>query len=323
MDGRDSDRSFRILSLDGGAFAGVFTLRLLAEIERRSGKKTSDFFDGFTGISAGAFLGAIMSYGDITAKDLIDEIVFTIKKMRSSREERLRSLWAALKPALNHEKKWDSVYRYFGDARLKDLRIHGLFPIWDFENKKIRIFDTKKDGDIHVCDVVYLSTCANAHYAAVDSRLSEPKFSGSDLALFVNDPRMFALCNFQKEIQERGAHILSIGSSLAPSESKETSFKRGPLRWMANMLPELRQAQETFVNQSISAMFHQDFLPIKSHLRLNLLSTKIVDGFRGDDELTIFFINLAEELIERRSYEIDRFIESCEANTRLELPTIL
>ncbi|MFZ4772527.1 MAG: patatin-like phospholipase family protein [Chlamydiia bacterium] len=323
MDGRSSDRSFRILSLDGGAFAGVFTVRLLAEIEQRSGKKTSEFFDGFTGISAGAFLGAIMSHGDITAKDLIDELMFTIKKMRSSKEERFRSLWGALKPALNHDKKWEGVYRYFADAKLKDLRFRGVFPIWDFENKKIRIFDSDKDKEVHLCDVVYLSTCANAHYAAVDSRLSEEKFSGSDLALFVNDPRLLGVFSFTKEVQERGTHILSIGSSLAPSEPKESSFKRGPLRWMGNILPEIRQAQETFVNQTISSMIAQDFLPIKSHLRLNMISNKIVDGFKGDDELNIYFLNLAEELIERRSYEIDRFIEACENNAKLEIPVIL
>jgi patatin-like phospholipase/acyl hydrolase len=323
MDGRASNRSFRILSLDGGAFAGVFTVRLLAEIEKRSSKKASEFFDGFSGISAGAFLGAIISYGDITAKDLIDEIIFTIKNMRSNRTERIRTLWGALKPALSHEKKWDGLYRYFANAQLKDLKIKGVFPIWDFENKKIRIFDSNLDPNVSICDVVYLSTGANAVYGAVDSRLSEPKFSGSDLALYVNDPRLIALFSFKEEIQKRGAHILSIGSSLTPSEPQQQSFKRGPLRWMNNILPELRQAQEAFVNQSMQFFSQEEILPIHSHLRLNMISRQTVDGFKGDDELNIFFLELAEELIERRSYEIDRFIEACENNTKLHLPVIL
>ncbi|MBM3196436.1 MAG: hypothetical protein FJZ61_00420 [Chlamydiae bacterium] len=323
MDGNVSNRSFRILSLDGGAFAGVFTVRLLAEIERRSGKKTSDFFDAFSGISAGAFLGAIMSFGDITANDLIDEIIFTIKNMRSNRKERIRTLWGALKPALNHDKKWDGLYRYFANAQLKDLRIRGVFPIWDFENKKIRIFDSEADKNIYLCDVIYLSTGANAVYGAVDSRLSEPKFSGSDLALYVNDPRLLALFNFKDQIHSKGAHILSIGSSLTPSESQHSAFKRGPLRWMNNILAELRQAQEAFVNQTMEFFNKESILPIQSHLRLNMISTKTADGFKGDDELNVYFLDLAEELIERRSYEIDRFIESCENNTKFHLPVIL
>jgi patatin-like phospholipase/acyl hydrolase len=323
MDGKVSNRSFRVLSLDGGAFAGVFTLRLLAEIERRTGKRSPDFFDAFSGISAGAFLGAILAHGDITAKDLIDEIIFSIKNMRSSRRERIRTLWGALAPALNHERKWDGLYRYFADSKLKDLKIHGVFPIWDFENKKIRIFDTKKDLDVAICDVVFLSTNANALYGAVDSKLSDPKFSGSDLALFVNDPRLLALFSFQNQIKEQGAHILSIGSSLTPADPKEISFKKGPLRWMSNVLPEIRQAQEAFVNQSIDLMFSQEFLPIKSHLRLNMVAHEAVDGFAGDDELNMYFLELAEQLIERRSHEIDCFIESCLSNTKLHIPVIL
>lgn len=323
MDGKASNRSFRILSLDGGAFAGVFTVRLLAEIEKRSAKRAFEFFDGFCGISAGAFLGASMSYGDITAKDLIDEIIFTIKNMRSNRTERIRTLWGALKPALNHDRKWDGLYRYFANAKLKDLKIRGVFPIWDFENKKIRIFDSSKDPDVHICDVVFLSTGANAVFGGVDSRLSTPKFSGSDLALYVNDPRLIALFNFKEQIQKKGAHILSIGSSLTPSEPQKYSFKRGPLRWMNNILPELRQAQETFVNQSMQLFSQQNILPIQSHLRLNMITNKTVDGFKGDDELNVYFLELAEELIERRSYEIDRFIEACENNTKLHLPVIL
>lgn len=323
MDGKVSNRSFRVLTLDGGAFAGVFTVRLLAEIERRTGKRTPEFFDGFSGISAGAFLGAIMAHGEITAKDLIDEIIFTIKNMRSSRRERIQTLWGAIAPALSHERKWDGLYRYFADAKLKDLKIHGVFPIWDFENKKIRIFDSKKDLDVHVCDVIFLSTNANAVYGAVDSKLSEPKFSGSDLALFVNDPRLLALFNFQDPIRERGAHILSIGSSLTPADPKEISFKKGPLRWMSNVLPEIRQAQEAFVNQSIESILSQGFMPIKSHLRLNMVSSQAVDGFAGDDELNEYFLDLAEQLIERRSHEIDCFIESCLSNTNLHIPVIL
>lgn len=323
MDGRVSDRSFRILNLDGGAFACVFTLRLLAEIEKRSSKSVYKFFDGFSGISAGAFLGAILSYGEITAKDLIDEIIFSIKNMRSKKSERIRSLWGAIKPVLCHQKKWDQLSRYFANARLKDLKIRGVFPIWDFENKKIRIFDSALDPDISICDLVYLSTGAVTVYGGIDSKLSEPKFSGSDVALYVNDPRLLSLFSFREQICEKGAHILSIGSSLTPSEPQEKTFKRGPLRWINNILPELRHAHESFVNQSMEFIFQQEILPIQSHLRLNMISGKSVDGFKGDDELNLFFLDLAEELIERRSYEIDRFIEACENNTKLHLPVIL
>jgi patatin-like phospholipase/acyl hydrolase len=323
MDQQRNDRSFRILSLDGGAFAGVFTLRVLAEIEKRSGKKISEFFDGFSGISAGSFLGAILSHGDISAKDLIDEIIFTIKKMRSSTKERIQTVWGALKPALSHERKWDGLYRYFAGSQLKDLKIHGVFPIWDFEKKQIRIFDTHKHPDIFVCDVVFLSTGANTVYGAVDSKLSEEKFSGSDLALLVNDPRLLAIMNFADKIKQRGAHILSVGSSLSPTEHKNSSFKKGPLRWIYNILPEIRRGQESFVNQSIDHLFEQQVLPIQSHLRLNLISKKLVDGFRGDDELNIFFLELAEELIERRSYDIDQFIDACLNNTSIHIPVRL
>ena len=51
-----SDRPFRVLSIDGGGVRGLIPLTILAEIERITGKHTSELFDLIVGNSTGGII---------------------------------------------------------------------------------------------------------------------------------------------------------------------------------------------------------------------------------------------------------------------------
>lgn len=51
-------RGIRVLSMDGGGMKGIAAVRLLKELERRSGKRIVDLFDLIGGTSTGAMLAS-------------------------------------------------------------------------------------------------------------------------------------------------------------------------------------------------------------------------------------------------------------------------
>ncbi len=71
----------RILSLNGGGARGLFTISLLAEIERIieekqgiNGFKVGDYFDLITGTSIGGILALGLAYGK-SARELEDFLI--------------------------------------------------------------------------------------------------------------------------------------------------------------------------------------------------------------------------------------------------------
>ncbi|MGK7927453.1 MAG: patatin-like phospholipase family protein [Spirulina sp.] len=66
-----SDRTYKILSLDGGGFRGVMSARILQALEEKLGNKSlQEYFDLVTGTSTGSILAAGIALGK-TAKELL------------------------------------------------------------------------------------------------------------------------------------------------------------------------------------------------------------------------------------------------------------
>lgn len=58
------ERVFRILTLDGGGAKGFYSIGVLDEIERNTGRPVSDTFDLICGTSTGAIIAALLARGD-------------------------------------------------------------------------------------------------------------------------------------------------------------------------------------------------------------------------------------------------------------------
>ncbi len=93
-----SDRSFYILSLDGGGSLGVYTLGVLERVEKLLGKPLSKHFNLIYGTSTGSIICCLLSLGH--SIDEISTIYFKyIPKIMSSLKSSQRS--AALKQCAN------------------------------------------------------------------------------------------------------------------------------------------------------------------------------------------------------------------------------
>jgi len=80
-----SDKSFRILSLDGGGAKGFYTLGVLSEIEAMIGRPLCERFDLIFGTSTGAIIAALLAlgYGVADVHALYKKHVPTVMRSRN------------------------------------------------------------------------------------------------------------------------------------------------------------------------------------------------------------------------------------------------
>ena len=107
---KSHDGLFRILSLDGGGAKGFYTLGILDEIEKNSGKPLCESFDLVFGTSTGAIIAALLARGDSVAASL--------ELYRTHVPAIMRPMRSAERTAALHQLARD----VFADTRVSDFR---------------------------------------------------------------------------------------------------------------------------------------------------------------------------------------------------------
>jgi patatin-like phospholipase/acyl hydrolase len=141
----------KVLSIDGGGIRGIIPAMVLAEIERRTGKRIWGLFDLVAGTSTGGILALGITKPspsggpEYTAEDAI--------QLYERQGERIfwRPVWRRV-PLLSWllEEKYpssgieDVLAEYFGEARLSDALTEVLITSYDIERSKPYFFKRNK-----------------------------------------------------------------------------------------------------------------------------------------------------------------------------------
>jgi len=110
-----------VLALDGGGVRGILTLRMLEAFETRFGTRACDFFDLFAGTSTGAIIAALLAFGRMSSRQILDfyrDLVGRVfeRGLASSRVGRL------FFPVMySREFALETLASLFGDRRLGEL----------------------------------------------------------------------------------------------------------------------------------------------------------------------------------------------------------
>src|SRR5690554_113725 len=121
----------KVLALSGGGFRGLFTVQVLAEIEKATDKKITDHFDLITGTSIGGIIALALAHG-IRPFELVDHFkekgasIFPspLSKKSACFNRLLYKVWSlkAFKTPLYDGEGLKSFLKdLFGDSKLKEL----------------------------------------------------------------------------------------------------------------------------------------------------------------------------------------------------------
>jgi patatin-like phospholipase/acyl hydrolase len=235
---------FRLLSLSGGGYLGLFTAAVLDGLEQRWGQLAGQRVGLVAGTSVGAILAAAVAT-DTPMRQMVALFqahgaeVFSRHPLPSSV---VSSLWDMSRSVLGP--KYDGralralLQAQWGDVRLGDLRHRLLVPAVEVGRSQTKVFKTPhalaSSGDerLRLVDVVMASCAAPAYFPSV--RVGEGLYA--DGGLFAVAPDQVALHEAEHFLQLPlgRLELLAIGTATRRYRSiKPSQARAGAVQWLA------------------------------------------------------------------------------------------
>lgn len=241
------DKTFNILSLDGGGVRGVLSARLLERIN----DKTPGFIDSFdliAGTSTGSILASALSF-EFTPEQLVELYRDGSRSVFNDNIfENIRDLGRVRGANYNIRGIRRMLRSKFGEAKLGDAKKYLLIPTFNLDNGhdeqlkrtwKPKFFHNfpGKDSDKKekIVDVVLRSCAAPTFF---------PSYQGYiDGAVVANNPCMSAVAQAlkSKKADLTEIRVISIGTGFNPEFVRGENLNWGLLQW-APLLPRLLTA---------------------------------------------------------------------------------
>lgn len=269
---------FKILSLSGGGYRGLYTAEVLKELENHlKAKNTSDcianYFNLITGTSIGGIIALALAY-EIPAEKIAR--IFDDKGKEIFKKQ---SCIGMFKAKYNSDILKDILVDWFGDALIGDLKHPVVIPAVDYTTGNPVAFKTahhdtfKRDWKQKIVDVALATSAAPTYFKR--HRIGENEYI--DGGLFANSPSLVGLHEaeifFECPINQ--VKILSIGTlsskkTINPKTNKQgglTDWGEGNvLKSASNIIDITLSSQQLFMNQLVKHRIKDNLVVIDENL---------------------------------------------------------
>lgn len=273
-------KDFKILSLDGGGYKGLYTISLLSELEKKFKTSCYNIFDLFAGTSTGSIIALALAMGK-KASD-VQKMYLELGKKIFGKKRKF--------PIFNSFYDINNLHKYLDDIfetkTLKtiyenDKRV--VIPASNISDKSPRIFKTDytegldQHNDYKLADIATASCAAPIYFQThkIIKNKSEEIFA--DGGLFANNPTVCAIIEAMAYNNQKieNIKVVSIGTSNRESLQKSFKINKGLKDWKENLI--LNALELTSKNQEhiASFIFNQNksnYLRITPSAQLNIIS---------------------------------------------------
>jgi len=234
-------RPLRVLALDGGGIRGIIPASVLAEVERRTGKRIAEMFDLIAGTSTGGILALGLTTPDPATptkpRHTADELVALYAEKGGvifgrSLGHRLLTLFGLLGSKYAVRGLERTLRAYFGESRLKDAVTEVLITSYNLESRDSWFLARHKargdaaTNDFAMRDVARATSAAPTYFRP--ERLSQnPATAMVDGGVFANNP---AMCGYVETIKLHGPQDIVV-ASLGTGEVKTPIHDRQARVW--------------------------------------------------------------------------------------------
>jgi uncharacterized protein len=294
----------RVLSIDGGGIRGLIPALVLADLERRTGRRVFELFDLIAGTSTGGILACALCAPDpLPASRLValyeeegpkifDRSVF----------QRIRSGEGLL------DEKYDStaldraLEAFLSDKRLSEARPDLIVPAYDMSEPGPYFFKTRKardEGeDFRWSDVARATSAAPTYFEAYP--LGERTLV--DGGVFAVNPAMSALAEVMRFENPERVLLLSLGTG---QHTRKRSFADiddwGLVAWARPILDVVFDGQSDAVDYQATHL-----LDLGHYWRLQVELEQASDDLDDASEGNLRLLReLAEELVQLNSETLD------------------
>lgn len=245
---------FKILSLDGGGIKGLYAAKLLAQIEKKTGKPIGEYFDMLCGTSTGGLLALGITRG-IPCEQIArfyeehGPLIFPYESWIMRKWRWISQVYLGTK--YNNKKLKIALKELFGDYQtMKDANHLMCIPSFNITKGRPSVFKKPfghyhRDGRFTMMEVALATSAAPTYLPAV--AIEGDQFI--DGGIYNNNPSMIAYTeamdhfigidkeNVPLDIQYSSISLLSIGLPSQPiGEKPFISSKRSFLKWKQKLV---------------------------------------------------------------------------------------
>jgi predicted acylesterase/phospholipase RssA len=291
----------RVLAIDGGGIRGLIAARVLAEIERRCGRRAGELFDLVAGTSTGAIIACALTRPEPLAAERIARIYLEEgpEIFHRSLLKRITSANGYLDERYDSDGLLTSLRRHLGIARLADARPPVLLTVYDLERRRAMLLGAR--DDMSMVDAAHASSAAPSYF--------EPARVGGmtlvDGGLFATNPAMCAYARTDGDLDL----LVSLGTG---EHTRRFAYEQvkdwGRLEWARPVLDVVFDGTSDAVDIQLEALLGPGYVRFQTPL-----------DEASDDLDDVTPENLAalereaERLIAARDDELDRLCERLEA----------
>ena len=303
-------KPFYILSLDGGGSLGVYTLGVLAEIERALGRPLHEAFDLVYGVSTGSIIASMIALGDSVDPTIAD---------------RYFELAPDVLGPLLARNKTNALERHaqaiYGDKTFEDFKMDLGILVTHSESDRPMVFKrtiAPSHGELEsffsgeglkISDAI-MASCA-AHPFLKQKRIAAPQIeerTALDGGFTANNPTLFAIADATGPlgIPPEDIRILSVGTGSYPESRKWTRRIIAGIRPLKTYMTLSRTSSNTVDT------LRELFFPDVETLRINDSFTERAyetDFMEHDPRKLRAIFGLGRKSFEKAEAEVREFFE--------------
>jgi len=273
-----SPNEFRILSLSGGGYLGLYTAVVLADLEARAGEPLGRRFDLIAGTSVGGLLAMALAF-EVPMAQIVrlfverGEEVFSSRRLPGGTVTRLLDMTrSVLGPKYTGEALRRELAKHFGDRTMGDAQHAVVVPAVDVSRSVTKVFKTPHtqgslgDEALSAVDVTLATCAAPAYFPCV--KVGERLYA--DGGLFAVAPDQVALHEAQHFMGAKQAKVrmLAVGTATMgyqPADNVEADA--GAVGWLSEgrLILTLISVQQQHVEAVMEDLLEERYLRIDAH----------------------------------------------------------
>ena len=296
----------KILSIDGGGIRGLIPALVLAEIERRTGRRIGQLFDLIAGTSTGGIIACALAKPEpLTAEDVAELYVDEGPEIfRKGLLKRLVSVEGLIDERYDDDGLNSVLARHLGDARLSDCTPDILVTAYDITARFAFFFRSSRAHsdptyDFRLAAVARATSAAPTYFEPfeVTDEAGARTYPLVDGGVYAVNPGMCAYAEAVGEVQL----LASLGTGThGRGHDFDDARSWGQVEWARPLLDIVFDGVADTVEFQLAALLGQDLFRLQTELRA--ASGDLDDA--GERNLAALQRD-AERLIRERSADID------------------
>lgn len=297
---KPTSKEFRILSLSGGGFLGLYTAVVLADLEKRVGEPLGRRFDLIAGTSVGGLLAMALAF-EVPMAQIVQlfvergDTVFSSRRLPGGKVTRLLDMTrSVLGPKYSGEALRRELTQHFGQRTLGDALHAVVVPAVDVTRSVTKVFKTPHtqgslgDEGLPAVDVTLATCAAPAYFPCV--KVGERLYA--DGGLFAVAPDQVALHEAEHFMGAKQARVrmLSIGTATMGYQPADTvEADAGAVGWLSDgrLILTLISVQQQHVQAVMEDVLEDRYLrldapwPVQAGLGIDVATPAAAKALQG------------------------------------------